>query len=48
VNADNTITVSGEKKLAMTDYEMKPPSFMMGTVKTGNDVVLKYNITLSK
>lgn len=48
INADNTISVSGEKKIAMTDYDMKPPSFMLGSVKTGNDVVLKYNITLSK
>lgn len=48
INADNTISISGEKKIAMTDYDMKPPSFMLGSVKTGNNVVLKYNITLSK
>ncbi len=48
VNADNTITVTGEKKIAMTDYDMKPPSFMLGTVKTGNDVVLKFNLTLGQ
>lgn len=48
VNDDNTISVTGEKKIAMTEYDMKPPSFMLGTVKTGNDVVLKFNMTLGK
>ena len=46
VNADNTINVSGEKKIAMKDYNMDPPSFMLGTVKTGNEVFLKFNLKM--
>jgi hypothetical protein len=46
VNADKTITVTGSKNISMKDYSVKPPSFMMGAVKTGNDIVLKFNLTM--
>lgn len=43
----NSVTITGEKKINMKDYDLSPPSFMLGTVKTGKDVVLKFNLTLS-
>lgn len=46
VNADKSISVSGTKKISMKDYGMIPPSFMFGTVKTGNDVQLKFDLTI--
>jgi YceI-like domain len=48
LNSDGTITVTGSSKISMKDFNMEPPTFMMGTIKTGNDVVLKFNITLKK
>lgn len=42
----NTITVTAEKSINMVDWEVAPPSFMMGTVKTGKDVKVKVNFTL--
>jgi polyisoprenoid-binding protein YceI len=45
---DTTISVKGEKKLSMKDYGMEPPSFMLGAVKTGNDVVLAFDVTLNQ
>lgn len=48
VNGDKTITVMGSKKIAMKEYSMEPPSFMMGTIKTGNDVTLKFDLKLTK
>jgi hypothetical protein len=48
VNADKTISVMGSKKISMKDFGMVPPSFMLGTIKTGNDVTLKFDITLTK
>ena len=47
-NADNTLTVSGSRTISMKDFSMKPPSFMMGTVKTGNDVTIKFSLILKK
>ncbi|HVW61721.1 MAG TPA: YceI family protein [Puia sp.] len=47
-NADNTLTVSGSRSLSMKDFNMQPPTFMLGTIKTGNDVTLKFNLILRK
>lgn len=44
----NNVVITGEKKINMKEYDLSPPSFMLGTVKTGKDVVLKFNLTLSK
>lgn len=46
VNTDKSITVTGSTQISMKNFGMSPPSFMMGAVKTGNDVVLKFNLTL--
>lgn len=48
VNADKSITVMGSKKISMKDFNMAPPTFMMGTIKTGNDVTLKFDLKLNK
>jgi polyisoprenoid-binding protein YceI len=47
-NADNTLTVSGSRTISMKDFSMQPPSFMLGTVKTGNDVTLTFSLILKK
>ena len=48
VNADKTISVMGSKKISMKDFGMVAPTFMLGTIKTGNDVTLKFDLTLTK
>ncbi|MEP6750481.1 MAG: YceI family protein [Bacteroidota bacterium] len=48
VNADKSISVKGSKKISMSAFNMTPPSFMLGTVKTGNDVTVHFNLTLRK
>jgi len=48
VNADKSITVKGSKKISMKTFNIAPPSFMMGTVKTGNDVTVSFELTLKK
>jgi polyisoprenoid-binding protein YceI len=48
VNADNSITISGSKKISMKDFSIDPPSFMLGTVKTGNDITLKFDLAPRK
>lgn len=44
VNADKSITCSGTQKLKLTDFDITPPSFMLGAMKTGNDVVLDFSL----
>jgi hypothetical protein len=48
VNADKSISIMASKKISMKDYAMEPPSFMMGTIKTGNDVSLKFDFSINK
>jgi hypothetical protein len=46
VNADKTITVTGTKTINMLDYGVEPPTALLGTIKTGKDVVLSFTITI--
>lgn len=47
-NADGSLTVTGTKKISMKEYQIDPPSFMMGTIKTGNDITLTFSVNLKK
>ena len=48
INADKSVTVSGIKKISMSDFNITAPSFMMGAIKTGNEITFKFDLTLSK
>jgi polyisoprenoid-binding protein YceI len=48
VNANKTITCKGSEKLKLTDYKIDPPSFMLGAMKVGNDLVIQFDLTYSK
>lgn len=37
-------TAEGEQTILMTDFGIKPPSFMLGTLKVGNEIKVKFNI----
>ena len=45
---DTSFSIKGEKKISMKEYDMQPPSFMLGAVKTGNDVVLNFDLVLNQ
>lgn len=47
INVDSyQVTLS--KKLKMSDFNVEPPTFMMGAVKTGDDIDLKFDFILTK
>ncbi len=48
VNADQTISCHGTEKLLLTDYGIAPPSFMLGAMKVGNDLVIKFDLNYAK
>lgn len=48
VNDDETITCTGTEKLKMTDYQVKPPTFLLGAMKTGDDVTLDFTVIFKK
>ncbi len=48
VNGNNTVTCKGSYQLNMTDYEVEPPSFMLGAMKTGDATTLDFEVTYIK
>jgi polyisoprenoid-binding protein YceI len=45
IHNESEIILEGSKKIKMTDYEMKPPTAMFGTIKTGNEVSIEFKTT---
>ncbi len=48
VNADNTITTKSSKSFKMSEYNVEPPSFMFGSVTTGDAITLTFDLTFKK
>jgi len=48
VNADRSISCHGTEKLMLTDYGIEPPSFMLGAMKVGNDLIIQFDLTYNK
>jgi len=46
VKSDQQVSVSGSVKLRMSNYAMKAPTAMMGTIKTGDEVTLEYQVMM--
>jgi polyisoprenoid-binding protein YceI len=46
--ADKSFTINGSKKLKMTDYGVSPPTAMLGTIKTGNDITVSFSSKIVK
>ncbi len=44
IDENGTLSFSGSEKLKMTDYKMKPPKAMLGTLKTGDDVEVVFSV----
>jgi hypothetical protein len=42
--SDGKATAQGEQDVLMTDFGIKPPSFMFGTLKVGNEIKVKFSL----
>jgi len=45
VQSNGTIKISGEKALKMTTFNVDPPTALLGTITTGDDITIKFNTT---
>ncbi|WP_436517888.1 YceI family protein [Ekhidna sp. To15] len=45
---DNEMQLQGQVPLKMTDFKIQPPTAMFGTLKTGDEVIIHYDIFLDK
>ena len=43
-SSDGSATASGTQDVLMTDFGIKPPVFMLGTLRTGNKVVVSFKL----
>lgn len=48
VKADGSISCTGTDKLLMSDYQIKPPTYMMGALKTGNVLTIDFTMVVKK
>ncbi len=48
VNADESVTYKVSKVIKMTEYKIKPPSFMLGALKTGDDLTIDIVLKMKK
>jgi polyisoprenoid-binding protein YceI len=47
IGENNSLQCKGSKKIAMSDFNVEPPSFMFGSVKTGNEITISFDVTLA-
>jgi len=47
VLANGDVQLTGSQKLNMKDFKMSPPTAVMGTIKVGEEVTVKYDLVLS-
>jgi len=45
---DGTVQIKGSTPVDMTEYKVDPPSFMFGTIETGKDVVIHFDLKFKK
>lgn len=44
LNPDKTITITGSQKIRMSEFQVKPPTFMLGALRVGDEVTIQYNL----
>lgn len=47
-NTDGSLWITGSQPVVMSDYGIKPPTAMMGALKTGDEVNVEFNIRFSQ
>lgn len=45
---DNSANLTGEKTFKMTEYKIDPPRALLGTITTGDEITIKFNVNLTK
>lgn len=48
IQSPEKLTFKGEANFKMTDFNVDPPTALMGTVKTGNEISIPFTISLEK
>lgn len=46
--SNGDLQCTGSTTIKMTDYQVEPPSFMFGSVKTGDQITIAFDVTFSR
>lgn len=44
---NGVINLQGSNKITFTEFGMKSPTALLGTIKTGNDLIIKFNLNFN-
>lgn len=44
LHSGNKITIKGSKELKMNDFKIQPPTALMGTLKTGQEITISFSL----
>jgi hypothetical protein len=44
VQAGDKVSINGSKELKMSEFNIKPPTAMLGTLKTGDQVTVAFQL----
>ena len=44
---NGNLVCKGSKNIKMTDFKVEPPTFMFGAIKTGDEITISFDVTLS-
>ncbi len=47
LRGNGRIECSGKQSIRMTDYDVEPPSFISGSVKTGDELLVQFNVVFT-
>lgn len=48
LNGNSSLLLSGNEKIKMSDFGIKPPTAMLGALKTGDEVIVKFELEYTK
>jgi len=48
VKTDGSVSCTGSNTLLMSDYQIKPPTYMLGALKTGNKLTIDFTMLVKK
>jgi polyisoprenoid-binding protein YceI len=48
VLGNGDLQIQGTKTIKMSDFGIDPPTFMLGSLKTGDDVTIQFNVTFAR
>jgi hypothetical protein len=48
VKTDGSVSCTGSSTLLMSDYQIKPPTYMLGALRTGNKLTIDFSMLVNK